>query len=70
MQTEQAFYSVTINGKSWSRDAIAAAEFQRRGYTVAPARLIGDSSLFDADGHLVAHLFANRRDAAQHVAGL
>lgn len=67
---EQVFYAVTINRRAWSRDAISVAEFTRRGYTVSPARKVGDASLFDAKGqHLLAHLFTSKLDAAEFVAG-
>jgi hypothetical protein len=64
MQTK--YYSVRVDGQSWTKDAVDASEFTNRGYTIQPSRRIGDASLF-SDGRLVAHLFASKASAAAFV---
>lgn len=60
------FYSVRIDKKSWTKDAVGVDFFTSRGCEVAPARRVGDLDVW-MQGKKVAILFSSKSAAASYA---
>lgn len=60
------YFLVRKDKKFWLKDAVAVEDFEARGFQIAPARRVGDASLF-INGDLIAHLFTSKKAAAKFL---
>lgn len=61
------FYAVSINKQVWTKDQVSVQECEARGFSVAPARRVGELDVFHGI-HKVAILFKTQADAASYAA--
>jgi hypothetical protein len=60
------YYTVRVDGKSWTKDAVTADYYTARGCEVLPARRLGDLDVW-MSGRKVAVLFASQKEAAAYA---
>ena len=63
----EKFFSVRVDGKSWTKDEVTVQDLTGHGFSVKESRSTGDMDVF-MDGYLVTKLFRTKADAAAYVA--
>lgn len=63
------YYSVRLDRKSWTKEAVGVDFFERRGAVVKPSRSdVGNMDVF-IDGRLAAKLFRSKLAASIYALG-